>query len=62
MQIQQALGVAHAGALVERALASVASSLVHVGVTQLVVAGGVDTTTALLANTFVWLSEHPDVR
>jgi uncharacterized protein YgbK (DUF1537 family) len=39
-QIQQALGVAHAGALVERALASVASSLVHVGVTQLVVAGG----------------------
>ncbi|MGZ5261793.1 MAG: 3-oxo-tetronate kinase, partial [Burkholderiales bacterium] len=39
-QIQQELGVAHAGALVERALASVASSLVHVGVTQLVVAGG----------------------
>jgi cytochrome P450 len=33
-----------------------------VDVLQLVVAGGVDTTTALLANTFVWLSEHPDVR
>jgi len=39
-QIQQQLGVADAGALVERALASVASALVHVGVTQLVVAGG----------------------
>ncbi len=33
-----------------------------VDILQLVVAGGVDTTTALLANTFVWLSEHPDVR
>jgi uncharacterized protein YgbK (DUF1537 family) len=39
-QIQQQLGVGDAGALVERALASIASSLVHVGVTQLVVAGG----------------------
>jgi cytochrome P450 len=42
------------GALIERARA--------VDVLQLVVAGGVDTTTALLANTFVWLSVHPDVR
>jgi cytochrome P450 len=33
-----------------------------VDILQLVVAGGVDTTTALLANTFVWLSDHPDVR
>jgi uncharacterized protein YgbK (DUF1537 family) len=39
-QIQQQLGTAGAGALVERALGSIASSLVHVGVTQLVVAGG----------------------
>lgn len=27
-----------------------------------VVAGGVDTTTALIANALLWLSEHPDVR
>ena len=27
-----------------------------------VVAGGVDTTTALIANSLFWLSEHPDVR
>jgi cytochrome P450 len=33
-----------------------------VDILQLVVAGGVDTTTALLANTFVWLSENPEVR
>jgi uncharacterized protein YgbK (DUF1537 family) len=39
-QIQQQVGATDAGALVERALASVASALVHVGVTQLVVAGG----------------------
>jgi uncharacterized protein YgbK (DUF1537 family) len=39
-QIQQQLGAADAGALVERALASIAYSLVIVGVTQLVVAGG----------------------
>ena len=27
-----------------------------------IVAGGVDTTTALIANSLFWLSEHPDVR
>ena len=39
-QIQQRLGVAAAGALIEQALASVARLLVDRGVTQLVVAGG----------------------
>jgi uncharacterized protein YgbK (DUF1537 family) len=38
--IQQRLGVAEAGALIEQALASVARLLVDAGVTQLVVAGG----------------------
>ena len=33
-----------------------------VDILQLVVAGGVDTTTALLANTFVWLAANPSVR
>ena len=40
VEIQQALGVESAGALVERALASVARALVGHGVTQLIVAGG----------------------
>jgi len=40
VKIQQALGVEGAGALVERALASVACALVEQGVTQLIVAGG----------------------
>jgi len=40
VEIQQALGVEGAGALVERALARVARALVDGGVTQLIVAGG----------------------
>jgi uncharacterized protein YgbK (DUF1537 family) len=39
-RVQQALGVARAGALVERALSAVAAGLVRLGVRQLVVAGG----------------------
>ena len=39
-QVQAQLGVAEAGALVEHALAAVARGLVHLGVRQLVVAGG----------------------
>jgi uncharacterized protein YgbK (DUF1537 family) len=38
--VQQRLGVADAGALVERALAEIARSLVAAGVRQLIVAGG----------------------
>ena len=39
-QVQEQLGVAHAGELVERALARIACGLVQAGVGQLVVAGG----------------------
>ena len=39
-QVQQQLGAADAGALVEQALAKIAVALVNAGVSQLVVAGG----------------------
>jgi len=39
-QVQQSLGIDHAGALIERALAAIATELMGLGVKQLVVAGG----------------------